>query len=131
MKILIGVVAFIVFASSCGGDPCCGAVCVPPLCPQQIAFDVTVTTAAGTAIPGLAYSISGPSGPAGCLVVNGVTSPPHCEVTGSRGTYHFTISAPGFTSVQQTVQVTSSGTHGCDTCDIPDTQHFSFVLAPA
>src|SRR5215471_13239539 len=72
MRILLGIGALIVFASSCGGDPCCGAVYVPPLCPEQIAFDVTVTTAAGTAIPGLAYSISGPSGPAGCLVVNGV-----------------------------------------------------------
>jgi len=126
MRILVGVGALIVFASSCGSDP----VCLPP-CPEQIAFDVTVATSGGTAIAGLAYSISGPSGPTSCLIVGGVAFPQHCEVPGSRGTYHFTISAPGFKSVQLTVQVTSSGTHGCDTCDIPNTQHFSFILAPA
>jgi hypothetical protein len=122
---MVGVAALIVLASSCG-DP----VCVPPPCPQQIAFDVSVTTPDGAAVPGLAISVAGPSGAAGCLLMS-PADPKYCAVTGSRGTYQLSISAPGFRSVQQTIQVTSSGTHGCDSCDIPNTQHLSFALTPA
>jgi hypothetical protein len=78
-------------------------------------------------VPGLVVTANGAQVPASCP-----SAPtPECLVFGSRGSYHLIISARGFQSVEQTVQVTSSGTHGCNTCDIPNTQHLSITLTPA
>lgn len=123
---VVGVAALFVLSSSCG-DP----VCVPPPCPEPPAFDLTVSTAAGAVVPGLVISVSLPSGQtSSCSYVSPV-DPRYCSVYGSRGTYQLSISAPGFTPVQQTIQVTSYGTDGPCSCDVLKTQHFSFILAPA
>jgi hypothetical protein len=124
---MLGVAALIVVGATCGDN----GVCVPPPCPAPPAFDLTVATAAGTVVPGLVISVSLPSGEtSSCSYVSPVDLR-YCSVSGSQGTYQLSISAPGFQSVHQTIQVTSYGTDGPCSCDIPKTQHFSFILAPA
>jgi hypothetical protein len=130
---MVGVTALMVLVSSCGDS-----VCVPPSCPPRNAFDMTVTTPAGTVVPGLAISVSAPSGGTTTCVPVSPGDPTYCAVVGSSGTYQLSISAPGFKPVQQTVQVTSSRTPGCDICDRGcnaceqvDTQHLSFSLTPS
>lgn len=127
MKMMVAVAALIVLAAGCRDD------CVPPPCPAQRALDLTVASAGGpgaVVIPGLTISVSGPSGATPCSFASSV-DPTYCVVGGSRGTYQVTVSAPGFKPVQQTVHVTSSGMQGPCTCDIPNIQHLSFILAPA
>lgn len=121
MRILVAVAA-LMLTSSCG-DGVCPAV----PCPVSIAVEVNVASSGGAQVPGLSVAVTGPSGTVPCQT-SGATQ---CMVSGSRGTYQLDIGAPGFQSVHRTVQVTSSGTHGCNTCDIVDTQHLNITLAPA
>jgi PEGA domain len=107
-------------ATTCGD----GACTVPP-CPFPLALDVNVMSSGGAPVPGLSVTVSGPSGSVPCQS----TGAAGCEVSGSGGTYHVTVSAPGFQSVQQTVQVASTGKYGCGTCELTNTQHLSITLA--
>jgi hypothetical protein len=87
---------------------------------------LSVTASSGAAVNGLAIKVTGPDGDVPCQQFG----PTSCVVAGHRGTYQLAISAPGFQSIQKTVQVSSTGKYGCDTCEIVTTQNVIVTLAP-
>jgi hypothetical protein len=120
MRGLIWSGALVAAATSCGGD------CTVPPCPEAFAIQLSVTTGNGAAVNGLTVKVTGPDGDVSCQQFG----PTSCVVAGHRGNYQLAISAPGFQSVQKTVQVSSTGHYGCDTCEIVSTQSVTVTLAP-
>jgi len=110
---------------------CGDSVCPPPPCPDNPALELTVSSNGTAPVPGLSVTASGPLGSATCQWVGPSTGPSICIAYGPPGTYQVVVSAPGFQSVQQTLQVTSTGKDGCDTCELVQTRHLDITLAPA
>jgi len=110
-----------------------GACVVTPGCPPQVAAQITVT-AAGTnaALHDFTVTINGNTATA--LRCDGV-----CLIPGGAGKYVFDVSAPGYSSAQRTITVSShtrnasvygpNGFEGkeCD-CEIVDLQLLSISL---
>jgi hypothetical protein len=122
MRRLIWLGALVAAATACGGD------CTVPPCPfPGFAIQLTVTANSGVAIAGLTVKVTGPDGSLPCQE----SASTSCVVAGNGGTYQLDISAPGFQSVQETVEVTSVGKYGCNSCLRVNTQNIALTLAPS
>jgi hypothetical protein len=90
---------------------CSGAECLSLPCPQPVAISLTISsTVAGTG--GLVVAAVDVSGP----VQSSFSCSATCPVSGTAGTYHITVRAPGFAPIERSVQVRgTSPTCGCAT----------------
>lgn len=78
---------------------CSGADCVALPCPQPLAISLTISSAVpGGGVPVANVDVSGP-------MQSSFSCSGTCPIFGSAGTYHITVSAPGFARVEQSVQV--------------------------
>ena len=124
MRRLIWLGALVAAATACGGD------CTVPPCPAPIAVSLSVTASNGVTLNGLTVQVTGPDGNVWSVSCQ-QSGPAICIVGGYRGGYKLDIGAPGFQSVQRTVQVSSTGQNGCGTCEIVSTQNVAVTLTPS
>jgi hypothetical protein len=119
-SIISGIVLFAVISASCGSD------CLAHPCPLPFAIHLTVTSNTGVTVPGLVVGVA----TLGTSVPCDFAGSSDCFVVGDPGTYQVDVSAPGFQSVQKTVQVGGSGPTSCN-CSSPNTQNVTVTLAVA
>jgi hypothetical protein len=102
---------------------CGGADCVALPCPAPIAVWLTITsTAAGGGVPVATVTVTGPEQLS--FSYNGT-----CPISGSAGTYHLAVAAPGFGPVERSVQVEGTN-HKCG-CSGPVTETVTIALSAA
>lgn len=78
---------------------CGGAECLAVPCPQPVAISLTIaSTVAGGEVPVATVDVSG-------AVRTSFSCSATCPIAGSAGTYHVTVSAPGFAPAERSVQV--------------------------
>lgn len=113
--------ALILCASACRHD---AAECLALPCPEPIAVMLTLTSSTtGGAVIGGVVQVDGPiRGTIQC----GSTAGARCLIGGVSGTYSLTISAPGYATVQRTVQV--PGTTPACGCATAETQTVDVTL---
>jgi hypothetical protein len=92
---------------ACGGA---AADCLTVPCPQPVAISLTIaSTVAGGGVPVATVDVSG-------AVRASFSCSATCPIPGSAGTYQIAVSAPGFASVERSVQVPGTNpTCGCAT----------------
>jgi hypothetical protein len=107
----------------CTAAACTGDVCVVPPCAPPMALNVTIKSTTGAAVGTATIVVTGASQTS--MPCNG-----SCIVSGYAGTYHLTVSAPGYaqTTVDQTVTGHDNGKCGCPTVD---TKSVEIKLAPS
>jgi hypothetical protein len=110
------------FAAACG-DGGGEVVCVTPLCALPIAIRLTVTGGNAAPVNGLLFKIIGPGAGFTCDPIGASI----CAVLGYEGSYQLDISAPGFQSVQKTVQVGGTGPQRCG-CRVVNTENVVVAL---
>jgi hypothetical protein len=82
---------------ACGSGGSADCITLP--CPQPVAISLTIaSTVAGGGVPGATVDVSG-------AVLSSFSCSATCPISGSAGTYHITVSAPGFAPVERSVQV--------------------------
>ena len=89
---------------------CGGADCVALACAQPLAISLTISsTVAGSTAPVATVDVSG-------AVQSSFSCSATCPISGSAGTYHITVTAPGFAPVARSVEVQgTSPACGCAT----------------
>jgi hypothetical protein len=110
---------------ACSSDSQCLAL----PCPLLEAAEITVTaTNAPAGIPGLTATVSGASTETiPCNQRAGETTV--CQIRGSPGDYHVTLSAPAYQNTTLDFTVTGT-TGGCNRCDQVDRRQLAAVLKP-
>jgi hypothetical protein len=122
MRTLISSFALAITATGCGND------CFVHPCPLPIAIQLSVASTTGNPVSGVVVTVTSS---ATTNVISCVSSgPTSCYVGGDPGMYQIDVSAPGFRSVQKTVQVSGSNPTACS-CSSPDTQNVTVTLTPA
>lgn len=97
----------------CGDEPC-----VTPPCNQPLALEVSVTSASGGPVVAT-VAVTSP-------VVTTFSCSATCPVSGPSGKYEFDVTATGFASVHESVQV--SGTQQKCGCEIVATKNVQVAL---
>ena len=120
MRGLIWSVALTAAAAACGSD------CLGGPCPLPIVIQLSVTASGGTAVSGLVVQVTDDGAIVPCLS----SGPTSCFVSGYGGSYRLDVSAPGFQSIQKTVQVAGPDPKDCG-CYIPTTANVAVTLVPA
>ena len=103
---------------------CAKAACVQAPCPFFPAVLVTVRSVDSTVISGLKVTYSGAASGAGDCQAS---SPGICMVTGPRGDYDVTVSAPGYVSAEKTFNVPGNAPKDCG-CNLVTTQNWDVTL---
>src|SRR6185503_10897089 len=106
--------AFLAGAAACGGGEC---LALP--CPLPLALTITLQSAATrTGVKDATIAVTGPTQTTmSCDTV--------CMIPGTAGDYHLSISAPGFTTVNQDVTVTGDN----PSCGCSSTHPVSLTIA--
>ena len=100
----------------------CGQECLTPPCLIPMALDVLVLSAStGKTVSGASVAVSEP-------VTTTVPCDSNCIIPGYAGTYHLTATAPGYQSMQRTVEV--QGANRRCGCASAQTEQVRFVLEP-
>ena len=98
----------------------CDAPCILPPCAAPMAIFVTVSSTGGP-VSGATLNVTGPASSAQPCNAE-------CAVPGTAGTYHLTLSAPGFQTIERTLVVDGSNPR-CG-CPIVETERISLVMSP-
>ena len=109
---------FLLAGLTCIG--CSDSACVIPPCLEPVALEITITPLSGGPVVA-SVAISGP-------VVETLSCGATCEIRGSFGAYVLDITATGYATVHDTVQV--HGTRQKCGCDIVQTQDIQVALVP-
>lgn len=103
---------------ACGDDLCFTPPCLPPT-----ALQLALTAAGAGSDVNATVAVSG-------VVTSTVECSGACTILGPPGTYTLDISAPGFTTLHQTVEVDGSGSGRCG-CIRSNTKLLSLALTPS
>ena len=132
MSLVRGIAPLVAAGITAGSVTACGTAdnshCIPPPCPLPLAVQLRVSSAAGGLVPGLTVDLVGlQSGSVQCVPE---ASSSRCPVPGERGTYELRIAAPGFRTVEITVEVPGTDGPPC-TCPTVEAQQVDVALVPS